>query len=113
MIATEWWTAIASAEIGAEPEPIRLGYTTSDGCPSRDAFLGRLRARTTRFREATEGESPRVFTVELASGIDGSKGHLTVSARDGSSATREVKAPSCDQVGAALALVVAVAIDPQ
>jgi hypothetical protein len=101
------------ADIGAEPEPIRLSYTASDGCPSRDAFLGRLRARTTRFREAVEDEAARVFTVELLAGADTSRGKLTVRARDGSSATRELKASSCEQVGAALALVVAIAIDPQ
>jgi hypothetical protein len=107
------WTAPALAEIGAEPEPIRLIYTTSDGCPSREAFLGRLRARTTRFREAIEGEPARDFTIELAFGADASRGKLTVRARDGSSATRVLKAPSCEQVGAAVALVIAIAIDPQ
>ena len=112
LLATAW-PALALAESGAEPEPIRLSYTASDGCPSRDAFLGRLRARTTRFREAAEGEAARVFTVELALGAEASRGKFTVRARDGSSATRELKAPSCEQVGAALALVVAIAIDPQ
>jgi hypothetical protein len=113
LLATVCWVAGAAAEIGAEPEPIRLTYAAAEGCPSRDAFVERLRARTTRFREALEGEPARVFTVELAAGADTSKGRLTVSARDGSSATREVKASTCEQVGAALALVVAVAIDPQ
>jgi hypothetical protein len=102
-----------AAESAAEPEPIRLSYTASEGCPTRDAFLERLRARTTRFREASEGEAARVFTVELAAGADSTKGRLTVSARDGSSATREVRTPTCNQAGAALGLVVAIAIDPQ
>jgi hypothetical protein len=101
------------AESGAEPEPIRLSYTASDGCPSRDAFLERLRARTTRFREAIEGEAARVFTADLVFGANASRGKLTVRARDGSSTTRELKAPSCEQVGEALALIVAIAIDPQ
>jgi hypothetical protein len=113
LLATLWWAADVQADVGAEPEPIRLSYTAAEGCPLRDAFLGRLRARTTRFREASEGEAARVFTVALASSGEGSKGRLMVSARDGSSATREVKATTCDQAAAALALVVAVAIDPQ
>jgi hypothetical protein len=75
--------------------------------------LERLRARTTRFREAAEGEVARVFAVELASTGEGSKGKLTVHARDGSRATREVRTGTCEQSAAALALVVAVAIDPQ
>jgi hypothetical protein len=91
-----------------------LSYSaTAEGCPSRDAFLERLRARTTRFREANEGEPSRLFAVELASSGEGSKGKLTVHARDGSRATREVRTGTCDQSAAALALVVAVAIDPQ
>jgi hypothetical protein len=54
-----------------------------------------------------------VFTAELAFGANSSRGKLTVRARDGSSTTRELKAPSCEQVGEALALIVAIAIDPQ
>jgi hypothetical protein len=54
-----------------------------------------------------------LFAVELAPSGEGSKGKLTVHARDGSRATREVRAGTCDQSAAALALVVAVAIDPQ
>jgi hypothetical protein len=113
LLATLCWPSGAAAEIAGEPEPIRLSYTAVDACPSREAFLARLRTRTTRFREAAEGEAARVFTVELAAGGEASKGRLTVSARDGSSAIREVKAATCEQVSAALALVVAVAIDPQ
>jgi hypothetical protein len=102
-----------TASADAEPEPIRLHYTAPAGCPTREAFVGRLKTRTTKFREALEGEVARVFTVELASTGDAAKGRLTVGATDGSSATREVRAATCEQVEAALALVVAVAIDPQ
>src|SRR5262249_48385015 len=50
---------------------------------------------------------------ELASSGEVSRGKLTVHARDGSRATREVRTGTCEQSAAALALVVAVAIDPQ
>jgi hypothetical protein len=90
-----------------------LIYSATEGCPTRDAFVERLRSRTTRFRDAAEGELSRVFKVEITTGAELAHGKLAVTARDGSSASREVKATTCDQVGAALALVVAVAIDPQ
>jgi hypothetical protein len=102
----------AAGETGTEPEPIRLDYTAPGGCPSRDAFVERLRARTTRFREAGERDAPRVFTVEIDAQGDAAKGRLSVRSRDGSSASREVRASTCEQVGAALVLIVAVAIDP-
>ena len=106
------WTAAGAADSPRDPEPIRINYTAPESCPSREAFVERLRTRTTRFREALEGDQARIFTIEFVSGSESSRGRLTVVARDGSSTWREVRAATCELVQAALALVVAVAIDP-
>jgi len=102
----------SSAAGGTEPEPIRVEYTAPEACPSREAFVDRLRAHTTLFREAGERDAPRVFTVEIDTQGDAARGRLTVRSLDGSTATRDVRASTCEQVGAALALIVAIAIDP-
>jgi hypothetical protein len=76
-------------------------------------FVDRLRSLTTRFRETADAKAARSFNIDLVPSGEAYKGKLTVTTRDGSSASREVKAATCDQTAAALALVVAVAIDPQ
>jgi hypothetical protein len=92
-------------------EPIRLAYRASNGCPDEASFVGRIRARTGRARIAHAGEAARTFTVVIEAGRP-SSGRVIVNGADQAEATRSVQADSCSDVADALALVVALAIEP-
>jgi hypothetical protein len=100
------------AEEEESTEPIRLTYQASQACPDEIAFVERIRARTTRARVAWPGEAARVFDVRLDGGPPFS-GSMTVTEVDHSEGARHVHADSCGEVADALALVVALAIDPR
>jgi hypothetical protein len=100
------------AEEEETTEPIRLTYEAPQACPDEVSFVERIRARTTRARIARPGEAARVFDVRLDGGPPFS-GSMTVTDVDHSEGARHVQADSCDEVADALALVVALAIDPR
>jgi hypothetical protein len=105
--------AVASPARAADEdlEPIRLAYHASDGCPEEEAFVERVRARTARARVAWPGEAARTFEVTLDAGPPAS-GSVTVLAADRWGQTRHVSADACDDLADALALVVALSVDP-
>jgi hypothetical protein len=102
---------VASASAQDDQEPIRLAYRASEGCPNEASFIARIRARTARARIAQVGEAARTFTVVVEAGRP-SSGRVTVQGNDQTDATRRVQADTCSDVADALALVVALAIEP-
>jgi hypothetical protein len=93
-------------------EPIRLEYRAETGCPDEGAFVARVRARTARARLVGPGEHARTFVVELGTGMRPS-GSVTVMNGERSDGTRRLDADTCDEVADALALMVALALDPR
>lgn len=88
-------------------------YQAGQGCPSESAFVSEIAARTARtVRRAPESSIPS-FAVALSSEGEAFVGNLTARQPDGSNSTRSVRAPTCTEVAAALALVVALTLDPQ
>jgi hypothetical protein len=60
--------ALASVLIGSEAsaqvQPVRIRYEAHEGCPSAAAFVEEIASRTSRMREAQEGdESPLLATI--------------------------------------------------
>ncbi|MGO8993086.1 MAG: hypothetical protein ACLQVI_07145 [Polyangiaceae bacterium] len=116
-----WWTAalllaasgVAIAAADDAGEPVRLEYRAAGECPDEAAFVARVRARTARARfvGAGEGEKARTFKVELTAGVHPS-GSVTVMNGLRSEGTRHLDADSCADVADALALMVALAVDP-
>jgi len=106
-----WW-ATAHAEPGTT-EPIAVTYRASGECPDTAYFLGQVSARTTRMRIAAEGEPGRRFVVDVRLSGRRARGQLRVQNPDGTEALREVSGDTCLAVVDALALVGALAIDPQ
>ncbi|HLK35581.1 MAG TPA: hypothetical protein VKU41_02435, partial [Polyangiaceae bacterium] len=105
----------ASAAAQDDEETIQLGYQASSGCPDQAAFVARVRARTARAALVAPGTGPgdvRAFDVEVAAG-DPARGRLTLRGPHHAEGTRRVQAATCDEVVDALALVVALAIDPR
>ena len=103
----------ASGARADEPlqELVRLEYQSSDGCPDRASFEARVRARTVRVLFVGSNDPTRTFVVGLTYGPP-AHGRLTVRHRDVVEGTREVSADACSDVADALALAVALAIDP-
>jgi hypothetical protein len=107
--------ASAQGSSSKSSEPLRVDYRREGACPDGDAFFGAVRARTEKARPATGGEAARTLKVTVAEEARGSRGTLSIVAADGASSTsvREVRAATCDDVVSALALVAALAIDPE
>lgn len=108
------YSASAVADTAGEEgvEPIRLAYYASDGCPDEAGFVARIRTRTTRARIAWAGEVARTFTIAIDQGPPPS-GRVSVQTSGRDDGTRRVQADTCSDVADALALVVALAIDPR
>lgn len=94
-------------------EAIRIVYDAPAGCPDAAAFMSQIRARTPRFRAPTIDEQSRVLTVKIERGAATSEGHLRMRALDGQETARDVQGATCEEVTSALALIAAVAIDPE
>lgn len=108
------FVAVAASGDAPTREPVRVDYRSEGQCPSGAAFFGEVRARTDKVRSATEGEPARVLRVEVQEGAKDSQGSLVVVGADGAaSSVRRVRATTCDDVVRALALVAALAIDPE
>jgi hypothetical protein len=71
-----------------------------------------LESRTTRLREAREGEHAITFIVETFRTPGGVRGQLTVRKPDGDLTVREVPGVDCAEVESAMALIAALMVDP-
>ncbi|MGA7121551.1 MAG: hypothetical protein WBY94_15710 [Polyangiaceae bacterium] len=100
----------AAAESTVE-EPVRLTYEASDGCPDEGAFLARVQAESARLRPSSGKEAARTLYVRLDAGppATGSVAIMRAGRPDG---TRALQGDSCAEVADAIALVVALAVDP-
>jgi hypothetical protein len=108
------WAALVALASADEPvEPIRVRYEAPAECPDEGAFVGEVRARTSRARLAAAGERARSFEVAVARRGGRFQGRLDVREPSGAASRREVSGASCAEVVSALALVTALAVDPR
>jgi hypothetical protein len=100
---------------GESAAPYRIRYEAARelDCPDVSSFVAEVEARTQRGRWARTDEGATALGVTIARVPGGATGTLTVETADGTTSEREVTAASCEQVVGALALVTALAIDPQ
>jgi hypothetical protein len=103
--------SIASAS-DATPEVVRLEYTASAGCPDREAFERQISARTSRARFEDGAQARRLFRVHVDAGPPAT-GSVTVEQDRAAGRSRGVSGDTCADVANALALVVALAVDPR
>jgi hypothetical protein len=101
------------ASPSAPREAIRLEYRASHPCPDRSAFIAEVRSRTDRLREAAPGESARALVVTLEALPAETSGRLSTAEMDGAQSERAIRGATCADVASALALIVALAIDPE
>ena len=94
-------------------EPLRLEYRAFSGCDDAAQFLAALRARAPRVRLASPDEVARSFTVEITSGTANTRARLTIREPGGAKTVRELVAKDCREAVDGIALVAALAVDPQ
>jgi hypothetical protein len=91
---------------------IHIEYSAPASCPDGDDFFAQVRARSRRVRRVGAGSQTRTFVVSIARDEQASTGHLVMRDVHGNAADREVFGDSCAEVVAALALITALAADP-
>jgi hypothetical protein len=109
--------AIALATSGArasgpQDEPIRIEYRAPAGCPTEEAFVAQVRARSEHLnlvRQASEASRTFVVAVTPAAG-DRIQAHLTIVDK-ATITTRDVTGSTCAEAVTAIALVTSLAID--
>jgi hypothetical protein len=101
-----------AAEKRAEDLPFRLVYEVPASCPASDVLVRKIRSSSARARPGTPVESAVDLWVTIGEHTEGFVGELRVRYPDGSQFTRTVPAPDCDESTSAIALIAAIAIDP-
>jgi hypothetical protein len=99
---------------GQAPAPAaRLELDASPACSTRDELVARVAARSTRIRFVTDGAGVPALAARIEPAARGGViAGLTVVEPDGRKFTRRIEAPSCAAATDALALVVAITLDP-
>ena len=102
-----------SAHGQSPEEPLRLEYHVSAGCDDEQQFFAALRARAPRARLARSDEPARVFNVEIEQSTKGTRARLTIREPSGQRTVRDLETTDCREAVDALALIAALAVDPQ
>ncbi len=100
-----------SWEARGESESIVLRYSTRASCPPRAQFVDEVRARTSKVRFAG-ADGARRFSVAFSRSEDEFTGKLEIVSGEGETSERVITGRDCDEVASGLALVLALAVDP-
>lgn len=92
---------------------VRLRYAAPAECPTADDFAAEVRARTALARISENAGADTTLDVQIKNVEGGSSGTMRLYTGVGATTPREVKAATCVQVVSALALMAALAIDPE
>jgi len=105
--------AASLARAAGDEEPIRLEYAAAPECESRDELAREIVNRAPRARLARDGEPARHFEVRIAHEGPTYRVDLVIRGGDGSAVSRRLSADSCPQATRALALMIALSVDPR
>lgn len=100
-------TAVEEIEVSYEADA-RAGV-----CPSEVTFLAMVRHHTTKWNAVEQRAGVRSFRARLGLEDKAIGGTLVVTTPDGKTKTRELVGPDCEAVAEGLAVVMALAIDPE
>jgi len=102
----------ATAAPTSAPEQVQLRYSAGAGCPTEAAFVNEVGARIRRPLEWVSANPTTLIVVTLDQISDHATGKLEVTRSAAQPTRREFIASTCAEVGSALALVTALALDP-
>jgi hypothetical protein len=100
---------VALWTIPAFGERFEAAYSAPPGCPARADFVAAVEARIPGWRH-TERDGERTIEAQVEKSVAGFAGTIAI---DGGRNRRDVEGPRCDSVVRALALIAAVALDPE
>ncbi|MEI9936460.1 MAG: hypothetical protein WDO69_04475 [Pseudomonadota bacterium] len=103
---------VGPARAAKPGQAFRLEYWAEGRCPDADEFARQIQTRAPRLRLAEADEPALGFYAELVEHAGTATGRLTARSPDGREVVREVRGPTCDDVATALALIAALAADP-
>jgi hypothetical protein len=107
--------ALCGPARGAEAEaaePVWLTYAGGSECPSESAFTSEVKARLRRAVTFVDRLPARRISVEAQAEGERARGELSIVETSGETTTRSMAAETCAEVASGLALVVALALDP-
>jgi hypothetical protein len=82
-------------------------------CPSEAQFVQSVRRYTTKWKVVAPSSDARLFRIRIVASGNRYAGTMLVIAPDGTRTIREIAGPECAGVARGLAVVMALAIDPQ
>jgi hypothetical protein len=94
------------------PEQVLLRYAAGAGCPSQPAFVNEVASRVRRPIEWVTVHPSTEIVITIGQTGDHATGTLEIITRSGEPTRREFVASNCSEIGAALALVAALTLDP-
>jgi hypothetical protein len=107
------WLLLAATSSGAQGSPIFLDYPSVQGCPSKQEFFQQVRARTSLAQLAPTADGVAVYRIVLGQGQAEIRGRLEVQEGGQSTRVRELTGATCPELMSAMALTVALTIDPR
>ena len=102
----------AASPAGTAPQQVSLHYLGDPGCPNETEFVYEVTARVRRTVQWSKPGAAVQIVVIIRQAGDHASGTLEVVQRATEPTRREFTAASCAEVGSALALVAALALDP-
>ena len=110
MLALLGARACLSSAAASDLEPLTVEVIAPSSCPVTPRVFERVRMHTSRVREARAGETARLLRVSVTSHAGGFVADLELREQS-DELRRRVPGKTCDEVLAAVALIVALAID--
>jgi hypothetical protein len=101
---------VAPLALAQTGETVHVDYEAPHGCPDVAQFMNEVHARSPRIRFADDGT--RALSVRLTQTLGRVSGQFTLRDADGTARQRTVTGSQCAEVVSGLALIAAVAIDP-
>src|SRR5262245_25202656 len=89
---------------------MRLSYQAPEGCPAQASFVAAVQARGASLDAPAQRPEQRLLSVAIARNASGFSGTFQLGEGEAASGLRSVHAPTCAEVGDALAVVTAIAL---
>jgi hypothetical protein len=109
------YLAVMPVAVGAAEAPVtaaRLEVQALPDCTSREELVARVAARSRRIRFDDEAAGPLLRAVIAPAPRGGAVGELLITEPGGKSSSRRISAPSCAEATDAIALIIALTLDP-
>ncbi|HEY6475514.1 MAG TPA: hypothetical protein VI456_02970 [Polyangia bacterium] len=105
-------TGVAAAAGEPVTAGARLEVRAPPDCTTREELAARVAARSRRIRFDDDAPGPTLRAIIAPGPRGGAVGELQISEPGGRTATRRIFAPSCAQATDAIALIIALTLDP-